>query len=127
MALTILEADNYISTYVIDVEDWEDSDDGRKQRLINVASRTLSSRYKDYVIPNEAVYEFVPKLATVYNDTYGMQQYGVQSFSVKGIAFSFRNTEVDLSALIPPSAIAIIGEANGGIDFSKRRIGRSVR
>ncbi|MBT2714734.1 hypothetical protein [Bacillus sp. ISL-57] len=127
MALSIFEADDYISQNVIDVEDWDDSDDERKQRLINVANRALFNLYKNYVIPDEAVYEFVPKLATVFNDTYKMQQYGVQSFSVKGIAFSFRNSEVDLSTIIPPSAIAIISEANGGVNLTKPRWGRSVR
>lgn len=127
MALSIFGADDYISAHVIDVEDWEDSDESRKQRLLNVASRTITNRFKSYVIPDEAVYEFVPKLAAIFNDTYKMQQYGVQSFSVKGISFSFRNTEIDLAAIIPPSSLTIISAANGGVDSAKRRIGRSIR
>ncbi|MCK1985172.1 MULTISPECIES: hypothetical protein [Peribacillus] len=127
MALSIFEADDYVSQNVIDIEDWENADDEKKQRIINVASRTISDRYKDCVIPDEAVYEFVPKLAAVFNDTYKMQQYGVQSLSFKGIAYAFRNGEADLRSLIPATSIGLISDANGGITVSKIRWGRSVR
>lgn len=127
MAISILEADVYISDYVIDVEEWQDSDDERKQRLLNVASRALSKRYSNYVIPGEAVYEFVPVLAALYNDTYKMQQYGVKQFTIKGISFTFSGMDLQqLDKLIPQSAITLIGEANG-VELTKRRIGRSVR
>ncbi|NYV68916.1 hypothetical protein HYI36_27015 [Bacillus sp. Gen3] len=126
MAVTIAAADAYIFANVIDIEDWQDSDTERKQRLLNVAERTLTSRYKPYVIPDDAVYEFVPVLAATFNDTNKMQQYGVKQFSIKSISFTFGSGKTDLLDLIPNSVLDLIGEANG-VNLTKRRIGRSVR
>ncbi|MEH7521691.1 hypothetical protein V7149_00190 [Bacillus sp. JJ1503] len=127
MALNITEADAYISTNVLDVEDWTDSDGERKQRLLNVANRTLTNRFKKYTIPDNAVYEFAAYLAAVFNDTNKMQQYGVKQFTIKGIAFTFgSDIPKELSALIPEQVYMIVGEANG-VNLSKRRVGRSVR
>ena len=127
MALSITDADVYISANVLDIEDWTDSDSDRKQRLINVANRTLVSRFKQYTIPDNAVYEFAAYLAVVFNDTNKQQQYGVKQFSIKGIAFSFGSaTPKELNAMIPEQVYELVGEANG-VKLSKVRIGRSVR
>ncbi|KMY40220.1 hypothetical protein AC621_20845 [Bacillus sp. FJAT-27445] len=127
MALSISAADAYISENVIDTEDWTDSDVERKQRLLNVAHRTLEKRFKPYKIPDVAVYEFSAYLASVFNDTYKMQQYGVKQFSIKGIAFTFDGSLAkDLNALIPQSVFDLVGEENGVV-LSRQRIGRSVR
>ena len=127
MALSISDADIYISENVIDTEDWTDSDVERKQRLINVANRTLVKRFKQYTIPDNAVYEFSAYLAAAFNDTYKLQQYGVKQFSIKGIAFTFDGALAkDLNALIPQSVFDLVGEANGVV-LSKQRVGRSVR
>lgn len=127
MALSISDADVYISEHVIDTEDWTDSDVERKQRLLNVAHRTLVKRFKPYTIPDHAVYEFSAYLAAVFNDTYKLQQYGVKQFSIKGIAFTFDGALAkDLNALIPQSVFDLVGEANGVV-LSRQRVGRSVR
>ena len=127
MAITTFDADAYIAEYVIDTEDWNDADDEKKQRILNVASRTLTTRFKQYSIPDNAVYEFSAYLAAIFNDTNKFQQYGVKQFSIKGIAFSFGNsTPSELNALIPQQVFELIGEANGVI-LSKNRVGRSVR
>jgi hypothetical protein len=127
MALSITDADIYISENVIDTEDWTDSDGERKQRLLNVASRTLLNRFKQFEIPDHAVYEFSAYLATVYNDTNKLQQYGVKQFSIKGIAFTFDGSLTkDLNALIPQIVYDLVGEANGVV-LSKQRVGRSIR
>lgn len=127
MALNITDADTYISAYVIDVEDWLDSDNDRKQRLLNVADKTLTRKYSKYTIPDNAVYDFAAVLSTAFNDTNKLQQQGVAQFAIKGIAFTFKDTPIkELDAFIPQTTLDIIGEAND-VNLSKRRIGRSVR
>ncbi|WP_019241509.1 MULTISPECIES: hypothetical protein [Bacillus] len=127
MAVTISDADVYIAQNVIDIDDWADAEEAKKQRILTAASTTLSRKYKDYEIPDAAVYEFAPVLAIVFSDTYKMQRYGVNSFSVKGISFSFAGDSAELEQLIPKTAVDLISELNG-IDLTpKRRVGRSVR
>lgn len=127
MALNITDADAYVSLNVIDTEEWEGSDETKKQRILNVASRTLTNRFKQYTVPDNAVYEFAAYLANVYSDTNKMQQYGIKQFSISGIAFTFDGSLTkELDALIPNVVYELIGEHNG-VKLSKRRIGRSVR
>lgn len=127
MALTIADADVYISANVLDIDDWMDADAARKQRLLNVANRTLVNRYSNYVIPDNAVYEFAAKLSAIFNDTNKLQQYGVKQFSMKGISMSFDGkVSDDYSVFIPADVLTMIGEANGVV-LSARRVGRSVR
>lgn len=127
MALSITDADAYISANVLDIEDWMDADTARKQRLLNVANRTLVNRYSNYVIPDNAVYEFAARLSVLFNDTNKMQQNGVKQFSMKGISMAFDGkVSDDYSVFIPANVLTMIGEANGVI-LSARRIGRSVR
>ncbi len=127
MALDIFEATAYIESNVIDIEDWVDADDDKKQRLLNVADKTLQKRYSNYTIPNDAVYDFAAVLAVAFNDTNKLQQQGVAQFAIKGIAFTFKDIPAkELDAFIPQSTLDIIGEAND-VKLSKRRVGRSVR
>ncbi|AND39614.1 hypothetical protein [Cytobacillus oceanisediminis] len=127
MALSITDADVYISANVLDIDDWMDADESRKQRLLNVANRTLVNRYSNYVIPDNAVYEFAARLSVLFNDTNKMQQYGVKQFSMKGISMAFDGkVSDDYSVFIPANVLTMIGEANGVV-LSARRIGRSVR
>jgi hypothetical protein len=127
VALDIIAATAYINTNVIDTEDWVDADDDKKQRLLNVADKTLQKRYGNFTIPDNAVYDFAAVLAVAFNDTNKLQQQGVAQFAIKGIAFTFKNTPVkELDAFIPQSTLDIIGDANG-VKLSKRRVGRSVR
>jgi hypothetical protein len=127
VALDIYAATAYIESNVIDIEDWVDADDDKKQRLVNVADKTLQKRYGQYTIPDNAVYDFAAALAVAFNDTNKLQQQGVAQFAIKGIAFTFKDgVAKELDAFIPQSTIDLIGEANG-VKLAKRRVGRSVR
>lgn len=125
--LNITEADAHIALYSIDPEDWADSDEAKKTRLLNIADRTLTRKFSKYVVPNEAVYEFAAHLAAVFNDTNKMQRYGIKQFSLKSISFTFEGANKELADLIPQSVTDLISDANGGISPVTRRIGRSVR
>lgn len=127
MAVSITSADAYISANVIDIDDWADADTDKKQRLLNVADSVITRKYNKFEIPDEAVYEFAAVLAVVFSDTYKMQRYGVKSFSVKGISFSFAGDSAELEQLIPKRATDLIGELNGVDLTSRQRVGRSVR
>ncbi len=130
MAVTIADADAYIGANVIDVEDWQDADDAKKQRILNVASRTLSVKYPTYVIPDAAVYEYAAELARQFNDTMVQAQRGVQSFSLSGVAsFNFREAARDLVDLIPQAALDLIAADPANADLpkpAKRRVGWTV-
>jgi hypothetical protein len=127
MAVTILDADAYIETNVIDIEDWKDSDANKKQRILNVASATLTRKYPDYIIPDESVYEFSSVLATAFNDTNRLNNQGVASVSITGVSsFNFKDTQTrTLDAFIPEITYQLIGEAND-VKLSRRRVGWSV-
>lgn len=128
MAINITDADSYINLHVIDVEDWFDSDNDRKQRLLNVAHTTLTKRYSKYKIPDIAVYDFAAVLSTVYSDTNKLAQQGVKQFSISGIAFTFNGGKAkEIVDLIPQSTLDLISEENGGVNLSTHRVGRSVR
>lgn len=129
MALNITSADEYIALSVIDIEDWTDSDEQRKQRLLNVASRTLSTKFSSYVIPDEAVYEFSAVLSRIFNDTNKQAQSGVQSFNLSGVAsFSFRgDIPTELANMVPQHVLGMISEANPDLPMlGGRRIGWTV-
>lgn len=113
MPLTTEEADAYINLHVIDIDDWVDSETTKKQRVLNVASRILVYKFKDLVIPNNAVYEFASVLATATNDTNRMQMQGIESFSITDVgSFKFNRAISDYSDLIPQSALDLIGIEN---------------
>ena len=112
MAVNIFDADSYIETNVIVIDDWTDSDDDKKQRILNVASATLTRVYPNYTIPDNAVYEFVAVLATAYNDTNAQKQNGVKQFSVSGISYTFGEKQ-SIESLIPSVARNLIGKENG--------------
>lgn len=113
MAVNVVDADAYISANVIVIEDWTDSDTSKKQRLLNVANSTLARVYPDYVIPDNAVYEFAAVLSVAYNDTNVQKQNGVKQFSVAGISFMFDGGKESIESLIPWSALDLIGKENG--------------
>jgi len=132
MAVSITDADAYISLNCIDVEDWTGSDEARKQRILNVAGRTLSVKYSTLTIPDNAVYEFANVLATVFSDTNRLQQQGVIQFSLPDTAtFGFKPDLVtrpgeDPAKFIPQSALDLISAENGGVKLSKRSVGWTV-
>jgi len=110
------EATDYIRLNTLDNEDFIDGEDERKTALLNVASRTLTRKYSGYTIPDEAVYLFSAVLAAAYNDTNKLAQQGVASFSVRGIAFSFKDwSKKGLEALIPEEVADMIGAPSGRV------------
>lgn len=115
MAVNITGANEYIAANCIDLEDWTDCDEAKKQRIINVASRTLTTKYPRYMIPDAAVYEFSNELAIAFNDTNRLQQQGVAAFSLSGVAsFTFNDwAKSGVESWIPQSALDIIGAENG--------------
>ncbi|WP_178023023.1 hypothetical protein [uncultured Paenibacillus sp.] len=121
MALTLDDANDYIAANCIDIEDWTDADEAKKQRILNVASRTLTSKYPQYTIPDAAVYEFANELAIAFNDTNRLQIQGVASFGITGVAnFTFKDwAKSGVEAWIPQSALDLIGAENG-VSLSKR-------
>jgi hypothetical protein len=112
LAVNIFEADSYIEENVIVIEDWTDSDDSKKQRLLNVGISTLNRVYPSYTIPDNAVYEYAAVLARAFNDTNVQKQNGVKNFSVAGVSFTFNGGADTLESLIPTTAIDLISKAN---------------
>jgi hypothetical protein len=124
MAVTITDADLYIESNVIDIEDWQGAESDKKQRILNVAERTLSTKYADYTIPDEATYEFAAALAIAFNDTNRLNNQGVASFSITGVgSFNFKDTlNRDIETFIPKSAVDLIGAANDGVKLGGRNV-----
>jgi hypothetical protein len=112
MAVSSFDADSYIGLNVIISEDWTDCDEAKKTRLLNVAQSTLARVYPQYVIPDNAVYEYAAVLATAFNDTNVQRQGGVKSFAVAGISFTFGEGKDRIESLIPNAARALIGVEN---------------
>jgi hypothetical protein len=126
MAVNLGDADVYVESFIIDNEDWLEAEDTKKQRILNVADRTLRTEFPNHTIPDDAVYEFCAGLATVFNDTNRLQQHGVASFSVTGVAsFTFKENNVKtpggmaLSAFISREVYDIINEAEENEDLPK--------
>jgi hypothetical protein len=127
LAITLLAADTYVQLNVIDIEDWITSDEERKVRILNVAKRTIDVKFQsyiednpDFIIPDEAVYEFCPILALLFNDQNKHMLNGVSQLSATGIAsLMFKQDsiktpgEYSLADFIPQSALNMIGSANG--------------
>lgn len=113
--LSVLDANEYIMHNCVDVEDWSDCDEAKKQRIVNVASRTLTTKYPRYTIPDAAVYEFSNELAIAFNDTNRLQMQGMAAFSITGVAsFTFKDwAKSGIENWIPQSALDIIGAENG--------------
>lgn len=127
MAISITDANVYIDANVIDVEDWQDADEAKKTRLLNVAQRTLTTQFSRFTIPDAAVYETAAAFATAFSDTMAQAQRGVQTFSLSGVAsFTFKYGTRDLTELIPQTALDQISTENGGVPLSKRRVGWTV-
>lgn len=114
MAVNITDADSYINLNVINVDDWTEADEAKKQRIINVANRTLMKKFPGATIPDDAVYEFSAILATVFNDVNKYAQQGVSQFSVSGVtSFQFNDANTkELDYFINRDVIDLINEAN---------------
>lgn len=121
MSVTLLAANEYLANYFIDVDDWNDADDAKKTRILNVSARTLADTFEGCVIPDEAVYEFCGTLAIAFNDTNRLQSHGVAGFSVTGVSsFTFKENNVktpgatNYSEMIPDSVRKMVAKANDG-------------
>lgn len=124
MAVNITDADLYIEENVIDIEDWQGIDSAKKQRILNVADRTIATKFDEYTIPDNAVYEFAAVLAIAYNDTNRLNNQGVASFSITGVAsFNFKDTQSrDVESFIPKVSLDLISAANDGVKLSGRNV-----
>lgn len=124
MALTITAADAYIALNCIDNEDWSESDEAKKLRIVNVAARKLTTKYAQYTIPDAAVYEYANELSIAFNDTNRLQQHGVASFGLNGVAnFTFKDwAKSGLDAWISDTVLDLISDANGGVKLSRRAV-----
>ncbi|MCR9040859.1 hypothetical protein QRX25_14635 [Bacillus sp. L381] len=127
MALSVEAANEYINRMTIDNEDWNDYDDAKKQRVLNVAEDVLARKFRKYVIPDDAVYEFTNVLATAYNDTNRLNKHGIASYSITGVgSFTYKETlRADDESLIPKKTIDLIEEANN-VKLSGRTVKATV-
>ena len=123
MALTVNDATTYITANCINIDEWTDADDAKKLRIVTVAGRTLTNKYAQYTIPDAAVYEFANELSIAFNDTNALQQQGVASFGLTGVAnFTFKaGAKTGLDAWIPDITRDIIGAENG-VKLGKRTV-----
>lgn len=127
--LSTAEATVYIEANIVSNEDWMDADEAKKQRLLNVANRTLTDKYEGLTIPSEAVYEFSAFLAIAFNDTNKMQQQGVAGFSITGVgSFTFKENNVGsavgqpIEELVPNSVKRLLEKANN-VKLAGRSLG----
>ncbi|WP_434786866.1 hypothetical protein [Bacillus velezensis] len=127
MALSVEAANEYINRMTIDNEDWNDYDAAKQQRVLNVAKDVLARKFRKYVIPDDAVYEFTNVLATAYNDTNRLNKHGIASFSLTGVgSFTYKETlRADDESLIPKKTIDLIEEAND-VKLSGRTVKATV-
>lgn len=130
MAVSVADATIYIESYCVFVEDWTEADAAKQQRIVNVAERTLSAVYPQYVIPDGAVYEFANVLAQLWNDTVRWSKQGVSQFSVSGIQFGFKDEivtgpDVNPADYIPQAALDLIGAENG-VNLRRRGVKNTI-
>ncbi|MCA1232024.1 hypothetical protein A6g_18075 [Bacillus velezensis] len=127
MALSVEAANEYINRMTIDNEDWNDYDDAKQQRVLNVAEDVLARKFRKYVIPDDAVYEFTNVLAIAYNDTNRLKKHGIASYSLTGVgSFTYKETlRADDESLIPKKTIDLIEEEND-VKLSGRTVKATV-
>lgn len=123
MDWNLTEVIDYITYNAIDNEDFLASDSTAQTRFLNVALRTLQREYKNYVMPNEAVYLFAAVLNANFNDTTVQAQRGIASFSVKGITYTFKDWALkDLSEFISEDVRNLVIEANPDLDGGSGKV-----
>jgi hypothetical protein len=132
MAANLGGAEAYIAQYVIDSDDWTaDTDEAKKLRIVTVAERTLSGLYVNYVIPDNAVYEYAAVLATVFNDNGRLKRQGVSGFSVAGVAsYNFAvtgNPSDNITRYIPKTAADIINADPANVGANLPKIGGRIQ
>ena len=116
-------ADQYVNSYVADPEEWRDTAPEDKQRFFNIAERTLSGKFRGYVIPIDAVHDFAATLATAFSDTNKLRQQGVSNFSLSGaISVGFKDGAKQLDQLIAKHIKTMIADANPDKPAPKGRV-----
>lgn len=121
MAITVLDATDYISKFCVDVEEWLDNiEDEQRERCLNVSNRTLLREYADLTIPDEAVFEFANVLAILFSDTNKSQFHGVNTFTVNGLGtWDFKGagvklpSDINFADYIPRISKDLIAQVNG--------------
>jgi maltoporin len=108
--VNITDAIEYIETNVIDIEDFTEADEAKQLRILNVAQSTLTTKFSSYTIPDASVYEYANELAIAFNDTNRLNNQGVASYSITGVAsYNFKETmKRDLDAFIPKKSLDLI-------------------
>lgn len=107
------QGDAYVGGFVADPEEYLSLESASKKRYCNIASRTLTSKYRGYVIPADAVYDFASLLATTFSDQNKLAQQGVTQFSLSGsVGISFKNGKQELADLVPRHIADLISDAN---------------
>lgn len=108
-----LLADQYVNSYVADPEEWRDLTPEDKQRYFNIAERTLGGKFRGYVIPVDAVYDFAATLATAFSDTNKLRQQGVSNVAIAGaISVGFKDGAKELEQLITKHVRSMVADAN---------------
>lgn len=116
-------ADQYVNSYVADPEEWRDTAPEDKQRYFNIAERTLSGKFRGYVIPIDAVHDFAATLATAFSDTNKLKQQGVSNVAIAGaISIGFKDGAKELEKLIPKHVRTLVADANPDKPAPKGRV-----
>ena len=112
--------DEYVEKNTLDNEDWLNSEENRKEALLNVSKRTLDRKFPDIEeIPDEAYYLFAVALAVAYNDTMVNWQRGLASFSIRGMSFTFKDwARSGLDTLIPEEVYEMVGKPRKQIKWT---------
>ena len=122
MAINIPDADAYITDYCIVTEDWFAAGNTLKQSIINRAARILGRKFPSLTIPDAAVYEYANELSIAFNDSNRLQQQGVASFTLTGVAaMTFKDwAKNGEDAWISDAVLDLISEANGNASVARR-------
>lgn len=124
MAITIMDADEYVRLQCIDHEDWFAADEVKKHALLQTAEQILLRTYSDYSVPDSAVYEYANELAIAFNDVNRLRLHGIQAYSLNGVAeVSFRELPKNgLDSLITDKVLGLISDVNPNASFSRRSL-----
>lgn len=119
--LSLAAANEYVKTYALNIEDWNEADDDTKFRYMNIAEKTLKRKYPNYTIPSNAIYEFASTLLLTFNDTNKLSQQGIASFSLQGVVtYTFDGkTRKPLSEMITEEVFELINEEPANANLPK--------
>jgi len=124
VAITIMDADEYVRLQCIDNEDWFAADEVKKHALLQTAEQILLRKYNDYSVPDSAIYVYANELAIAFNDVNRHRLHGIQAYTLNGVAeVSFRDLpKTGLDALITDKVMGLISDVNPNASFSCRSL-----